>query len=125
MSTPEKDKKPSDYDEEFTQAVARFREQHKLSEDDAVFLLVELFRIHQQHWDNLRRREMPSFEQFRTDIGALTEAAATFRQLGSNLIDTFKKQASTQNRDGVNLAAAIFAVLAALIGGYLIGKAGL
>jgi hypothetical protein len=125
MSTPDKDKKPSDYDEEFAQAVARFREQHKLSEDDAVFLLVELFRIHQQHWDNLRRREMPSFEQFRTDIGALTEAAATFRQLGSNLIDTFKKQASTQNRDGVNLAAAIFAVLAALIGGYLIGKAGL
>jgi len=125
MSTSDKEKKPSDYDEEFAQAVARFREQHKLSEDDAVVLLVDLFRIHQQHWDNLRRREMPSFEQFRTDIGALTEAAATFRQLGSTLIDTFKKLASTQNRDGVSLAAAIFGLLAALIGGYFIGKTGL
>jgi len=125
MSTSGKDRKPSDYDEEFTQAVARFRERHKLSEDDAVLLLVELFRIHQQHWDDLRRREMPSFEQFRTDIGALTEAATTFRQLGSTLIDTFRKQTSAQHREGVTLAAAIFAVIAALIGGYLFGKAGL
>jgi hypothetical protein len=52
--------KPPDYDEEFTQAVEKFREQHKLPADDAVLLLVELFRIHQHHWDDLRRREMPS-----------------------------------------------------------------
>ena len=36
---------PPDYDEEFTQAVDKFREQHKLPADDAVLLLVELFRI--------------------------------------------------------------------------------
>ena len=24
--------------------------------------MVELFRIHQRHWDEIRRREMPSFE---------------------------------------------------------------
>ena len=33
--------KPPDYDEEFTQAVEKFREQHKLPADDAVLLLVE------------------------------------------------------------------------------------
>src|ERR1022692_1874677 len=37
--------------EEFTQAVEKFREQHKLPADDAVLLLVELFRIHQHHLD--------------------------------------------------------------------------
>ena len=51
----------SDFDEDFEQAVARWRQRHKLREDDAVLLLVELFRIHQRHWDELRRREIPSF----------------------------------------------------------------
>jgi hypothetical protein len=31
------------------------------------YLLVELFRIHQKHWDELRQRQMPSLDQFRTD----------------------------------------------------------
>ena len=35
-----------DFDEDFEQAVTRWRERHKLREDDAVLLLVELFRIH-------------------------------------------------------------------------------
>ena len=34
---------------------------------------MELFRIHQRHWDELRRREIPSFEQFRTDIAKFAE----------------------------------------------------
>ena len=51
-----------------TKAVAEWRDKHRLREDDAVMLLVELFRIHQRHWDELRRREIPSFEQFRADI---------------------------------------------------------
>ena len=68
MSAPNKEK-PPDFDEEFTQAVAHWREQHKLREDDATLLLIELFRIHQKHWDALRSREMPSFNQFRSDIG--------------------------------------------------------
>jgi hypothetical protein len=36
---------PSDYDEEFTKAVAEWRDKHRLREDDAVTFLVELFRI--------------------------------------------------------------------------------
>src|SRR5437773_4962994 len=59
------------FDEEFDEAVAEWRDKHRLREDDAVMLLVELFRIHQRHWDEIRRREMPSFEQFRADIAKL------------------------------------------------------
>ena len=54
---------PPDFDEEFTKAVAEWRDKHRLREDDAVTLLVELFRIHQQHWDELRRREIPAFSR--------------------------------------------------------------
>ena len=66
MSAPKV--KPPDFDEEFTQAVAKWREDHKIREDDATMLFIELFRIHQNHWDALRSREMPSFNQFRSDI---------------------------------------------------------
>jgi hypothetical protein len=111
--------KPPDYDEEFTQAVEKFREQHKLPADDAVLLLVELFRIHQHHWDDLRRREMPSFEQFRTDIGSLSGAAKTFQQQVSTLIDALKKQPPGQPEEKISMPAAIFAVIAALLGGHL------
>lgn len=120
MSTPNKDK--PDFDEEFDQAVTQWRQQHKLREDDAVLLLVDLFRIHQHHWDQLRRREMPSFEQFRTDIGALAEAAKTFQQQAATLIETLKKQSPAASSENVTFTAAVFAVIAALLGGYLIGR---
>ena len=66
-----------DFDEEFAKAVAEWRDKHRLREDDAVILLVELFRVHQQHWDELRRREIPSFEQFRSDIVKLQSSKAS------------------------------------------------
>src|SRR3989442_860635 len=68
------------FDEEFDETVAEWRDKHLLREDDAVMLLVELFRIHQRHWDEIRRREMPSFELFRGDIGKLVESAKIFQQ---------------------------------------------
>src|SRR2546423_10541734 len=75
---PETDQR--DIDEEFMQSIVAWRERHRLREDEAVLLLVELFRIHQSHWDEIRRRELPSFEEFRADIAKLTEAARTFQQ---------------------------------------------
>jgi hypothetical protein len=97
---------------------------HKLREDDAVMLLlVELFRIHQQHWDDLRRREMPSFEQFRTDIGNCfrrgenisPQHTATLMLLKSQPPATVPKESLACRRDlcGTRL----------LLAGYLIGRA--
>jgi len=113
---------PPNFDEELDQAITNFRTQHKLPEDDAVLLLVELFRIHQQHWDALRRREMPSYEPFRADITSILNATKTYQQQNSTLIETFKTQAPNHPEEKITLTAAIFAVMAALIGGYLIGR---
>ncbi|MEI6083144.1 MAG: hypothetical protein WCS70_02460 [Verrucomicrobiota bacterium] len=112
--------KPVDFDEEFEQAVVAWREQHRLREDDAVLLLVELFRIHQRHWDELRRREIPSFEQARADITKLIEAARTFQQYASTLIELLRVLPQTPR---VTRATAISAALAGLLAGYLIGHA--
>ena len=87
---------PPDFDEEFTQAVAEWRDKHRLREDDAVILLVELFRIHQKHWDALRRREIPSFSEFRADIGKLADAARTFQVQSSALLEAIRESADGQ-----------------------------
>jgi hypothetical protein len=112
--------KPPDFDEEFTQAVAKWREDHGIREDDATMLFIELFRIHQNHWDALRSREMPSFNQFRSDIALLTQATKTFQQDTATLIELLKNQPPTRNAVRVTRTAAFFAALSCLLAGYLI-----
>lgn len=111
-----------DFDEEFTNAVSEWRDKHRLREDDAVMLLLELFRIHQQHWDELRRREIPSFEQFRADIVKLVGATQTFQQQSAALSETLRSQSPARRVARISRTAAISAVFAALLAGYLIGK---
>ena len=111
-----------DFDEEFAKAVAEWRDKHRLREDDAALLLVELFRIHQRHWDELRRREIPSFEQFRADIAKLAGAAQTFQQQSAALLEVLRSQSPAHRAGRITRAAAIFAALAALLAGYLIGR---
>ena len=121
MSAP-KTEQP-DFDEDFAKAVAEWRDKHRLREDDAVMLLVELFRIHQRHWDELRRREIPSFEQFRADITKLVGAAQTFQQQSSALLEVLRSQSPASRVGRITRAAAIFATIAGLLAGYLIGRA--
>jgi hypothetical protein len=116
-------KEQPDFDEEFAKAVTEWRDKHRLREDDAVILLVELFRIHQQHWDQIRRREIPSFEQFRADILKLAAAAQSFQQQSSALLEALRSQSPASGAARITRAAAIFAALIALLAGYLIGRA--
>ena len=121
MSKP--NTQPPDFDEEFTKAVDEWRDKHRLREDDAVTLLVELFRIHQQHWDQIRRREIPAFGEFRADIGKLAEAARTFQIQSAALLEAIRDHPAGVRSVRITRAAAIFAALACLLGGYLIGRA--
>lgn len=111
------------FDDDFERAVADWRERYRLREDDAVLLLVELFRIHQRHWDDLRRRELPSFELVRADITKLAETTRTFQAQSAALLDALKKLPSTHLAARITRTAAIFAALASLLAGYLIGRA--
>jgi len=112
-----------DFDEEFDKAVAEWRDKHRLREDDAVMLLVELFRIHQRHWDELRRREIPSFGEFRADITKLADAARTFQGQTAALLEVLRNQPPAHRAARITRAAAIFAAIASLLAGYLIGRA--
>jgi len=114
--------KPPDFDEEFSAAIAEWRNKHRLREDDAVMLLIELFRIHQRHWDELRRRELPSFGELRTDIAKLTEAARTIQGQTTALLEVLQNQPPALRTARITRTAAIFAALASLLAGYLIGR---
>jgi len=109
MSAPDQTT-PPDFDEDFLQAITKWKAQHKIKDDDPIILLLELFRIHQNHWDEIRHRQMPSLDDFKADIAALTEATAIL-----------KERAAKEIR-AVELPTAIIAAFTAAIAGYLIGK---
>lgn len=109
MSAPDQPT-PPDFDEDFLQAQTKWKEQHKIKDDDPVLLLLDLFRIHQRHWDEIRHREMPSLDEFKADITALTVAAGVLKERVVKEIRT------------VDLPTAIFAAFSAAIAGFLIGK---
>lgn len=112
----------ANFDEEFDEAVAEWRDKHRLREDDAVMLLVELFRIHQRHWDEIRRREFPSFELIRADITKLAEAARTFQGQSAALLELLRNRRTAHNAARITRAAAFFATIAGVLAGYLIGR---
>jgi tRNA A37 N6-isopentenylltransferase MiaA len=120
MSATPKDTKP-DFDEEFLQTLSQWKEKNKIRDDDAVYLLVELFRIHQKHWDALRQRQMPSLDQFRTEITAVTESSKSFKEKLEELIEALAAHPTAVPIKTLPLREAIYAAAAALLGGLLIG----
>jgi hypothetical protein len=101
---------PPDFDEDFLQALAKWKAQHRITDDDTVLVLMDLFRIHQTHWDEIRRRQMPSLDQFKSDIAVLIESTR------------FLKKRTAKEIHVVNLLTAILATVAAGLGGFLIGR---
>lgn len=118
------DEKATSFDDDFESALVQWREKHRLREDDAVLLLVDLFRIHQQHWDELRRRELPSFEQFRSDITRLVETTRAIQELSAGLYERLHSGFTRVPAPTVTRTAAWLATLAGGLAGYLIGRAG-
>jgi hypothetical protein len=120
MNATPKETKP-DFDEEFLQTLSQWKEKNKIRDDDAVYLLVELFRIHQKHLDALRQRQMPSLDQFRSDITAVTESSKSFREKLEGLIEALAAHPAAMPIKTLPLSEAIYAAAAALLGGLLIG----
>jgi hypothetical protein len=114
---------PRNFEEEFDEMVTQWRCRHRLAEEDAVLLLVELFRIHQRHWDELRRRELPSFEQFRSDIAKLSEAAKVFQKEAATLLEVLRSAPQKRIGPRISLWIATVAATLALLAGVLLGKA--
>jgi len=110
------------FDAEFQAVIEEWRKRHRLSEDDAVLLCLELFRIHQDHWDRLRRKEVPSFEDFRENLLRLDEIVAFFQRHSSTLLDELRQHRGGQVWIPPTITAILLAIGAALGAGILIGR---
>jgi len=82
---------------------------------------MELFRVHQKHWDELRRRQMPSLEQFRQDIASTVEAAKSLKEQTAKVLKALNVHPAATKT--IPLTTAIIAALAAIFAGFFIGKA--
>ncbi len=114
---------PPSADERLEAAVGEWRSRHKLKEDDAVLLLLELFRIHQAHWDELRRRELPSFEPLNGQITQLLEAHRSLITQTETLSSLLRRVQRNASVPVVTRTAAWLAALAGTFAGYLLGRA--
>jgi len=110
------------FDAEFQIAIEDWRKQHRLREDDAVCLCLELFRIHQEHWDRLRRKELPSFQDLRDTLIKLGETVTLLQRHGSTLLEALHQHRGGQVWIPPTVTAILLAIGAALGAGILIGR---
>ncbi len=82
--------KSDDYREDFNRAVEEWRAKNGVDEKDVVVLLLDLFRIHQEHWDAIRHQEMPAFAEYRESISRLGESTKEIRSLAEGLIQELR-----------------------------------
>jgi asparagine synthetase A len=118
MPTP----KP-DYDAEFEEAIEKWRGQYKIKEDDAVLLLLELFRIHQDHWDAIHQRYIMGYLEFRRMIETQNANTKAFQSQVRDVTDRLRVWEDLKKRkavmEGISVAAAAFALIAM---GFLAGR---
>ena len=112
-----------DYDAEFQRAIEQWRGRYRIKEDDTVMLMLELFRIHQDHWDGIRQRDTVGFLEFRQMIEKQNASMKTFQRNVDSVTNLLRQREDTNKRkavaDGISTATIILFILGA---GILLGK---
>jgi hypothetical protein len=108
--------KKIDFSDDFNRAIDAWKQKHGLREDDAILLCLELFRIHQEHWDKIRHQEMPAFHEFRDSILKLGEAAKLFQRQSGLLLDELRRNRICQPSVPGTATMLLVALLAGALG---------
>lgn len=111
-----------DFQQAFDEAIEAWRHRHRIRDDDVILLCLELFRIHQEHWDRLRRKDFPPFQEFRETILKLADTATQIQRQASPLLAELRNHQSRRELAPPNITAIVIAVVLGLIAGVLIGK---
>jgi hypothetical protein len=107
---------------ELNAAVEQWRTKHGLATDDAVFLLVDLFQIHQKHWDELKRHKPPGLEELQKSLGEVNAQVTTFRKETEDLLAALAKVRIRRSAAQLGRGMASAALLLVAIGGYCLGR---
>ena len=111
-----------DFQQAFDQALETWRQRHHVRDDDTILLCLELFRIHQEHWDAIRRRDFPPFQEFRDTVLKLGETAAHIQRQTSAVLAELRRYRGGRQFIPPTVATIMLAVVLALITGLLAGK---
>jgi hypothetical protein len=113
---------PLSMDERFEAAIAEWRSRHSLKDGDPILLLMELFRIHQANWDELRRREIPLLDPLNQQIVGFLEANRSLSAQCETLAGLLRSAARATPSPVINRTAAWLAWLVATVAGYFLGR---
>lgn len=113
---------PDSYSEDFERAIVEWKKKHQLREGDPLLLCVELFRIHQAHWDAIRRQELPSFSEFRDSLLHLHQHAAAIQRQAAALTEELRRYKSASKLIAPSVAGLVLTAIFAAVTGVLIGK---
>ena len=112
-----------DYDGAFQRAIEQWRSRHRVKEDDTVMLMLELFRVHQDHWDGIRQRDTVGLLEFRKMIEKQNESMKTFQSNVDTVTHLLRQREDTRKRravaDGITATTIILLILGM---GLLLGK---
>jgi hypothetical protein len=107
---------------DFVKFIEDWRKKHQLREDDPLLLCLELFRIHQDHWDDLRRQDLPSFSEFRDSLLKFQQEAAAVKRDATALMEELRKQPKASRFITPTLGGLLLTALFSVVSGILIGK---
>ena len=112
-----------DYDGAFQRAIEQWRSRHRVKEDDTVMLILELFRIHQDHWDGIRQRDTVGLLEFRKMIEKQNESMKTFQSNVDTVTHLLRQREDTRKRKAVTDGITPTTIILLILGtGLLIGK---
>ena len=111
-----------DFSGDFRKAVAEWRKRHAIRDDDVILLCLELFQIHQKHWDELRHRDLPSFNEFRETMIRLKGIADTVQKDSMMLLEELRRYQGGDKLAAPSVVGLVLTALFAITTGILIGK---
>ena len=110
------------FTEDFAKAIEGWRRKYQLREDDPVVLCLELFRIHQVHWDNIRRKEFPSFSDFRDSLTQLQQQMTAIQRHEAGLLEQLQRYPKPSRFTAPTITGLLLTALFATATGVFIGK---
>jgi hypothetical protein len=107
--------------DDFAKFIEDWRKQHQLRADEPLLLCLELFRIHQSHWDELRRKDLPSFTELHDSLLKFRQEAAAVQREVIALMEQLSKQPKPSRFITPTLGGLLLTALFSVLTGILIG----
>jgi hypothetical protein len=110
------------FQKKFEEAIAEWRKRYGVRDGDVLLMCMDLFRIHQEHWDAIRRRDFPSLQEFNSIALRLEKAAIQTQKQTEALLKVLQRTRKGQEFLPPTITAVVLILALAFACGLLTGK---